>query len=112
MKVSEPHALLGQTVEIRRTDLSSIATYIGEAQVIGDNHEEIGAFGGHGGMIQPEVKDLHTRPAASGREGREGYLSDGSGQSLPRTMAIGNRLVARGIGTMGEGGPARLAPIR
>lgn len=45
MKVCETYASIeSKTIDIWRADFSSEAAYIGEAQVIGDDDEEVGTF--------------------------------------------------------------------
>lgn len=41
MEVSEPQAVLREFVDVWCSDLASIAAYIREAQVIGENDEKI-----------------------------------------------------------------------
>jgi hypothetical protein len=45
MKIGKPETFLGDLVNIRSTDLAAKAAHIREAEVIGDNDEEVGAFG-------------------------------------------------------------------
>lgn len=44
MEVREPHALLGYFVNVGRANLAAEAANVGEAQIIGDDDEKVGAF--------------------------------------------------------------------
>lgn len=44
MEVREPHALLRDFVNVGRANLAAEAANVGEAQVIGDDDEKVGAF--------------------------------------------------------------------
>jgi hypothetical protein len=44
MKIGKPQSFLGDSVNIWSANLSAKTAYIREAEVVGDNDEEVGAF--------------------------------------------------------------------
>lgn len=56
VKVCKANALLGQTVEVGSANLSAKATNVREAQIVGDDYEEVGAFRSHDVRYGQETK--------------------------------------------------------
>lgn len=44
MKIGKPESFLGYLVDIWSADLAAKAAHVREAEVIGDNDEEVGSF--------------------------------------------------------------------
>ena len=42
VEIGEAHPLLGELIEVRRSDLAPKASHIAEAQIVRHNHQEIG----------------------------------------------------------------------
>lgn len=47
MEISKAQSLLCDPVNVGSADLAAEAAHIGEAEIIGDDDEEVGAFVGH-----------------------------------------------------------------
>ena len=52
--VRELHALLGEAVEVRRVDLRAVMTEVSPAEIVGEDHDEIGRALGGGGEGKAE----------------------------------------------------------
>lgn len=61
MEIRKPQTLLGDLVDVRRTDLAAKAAHIGETQVIGDDDEEVGAFTHGQSTNAARIKTLEVR---------------------------------------------------
>lgn len=48
MEISKSQPLLCDLVNVRGTNLATKTTHVGEAQVVSDDHHEVGAFRRHG----------------------------------------------------------------
>ena len=61
MKVGESDSLLRQAVDVRSLDFSSKSANIGEAQVIGDNDQEVGtpSLGRRRCVLPHDIEDTH-----------------------------------------------------
>ena len=47
VEVCESQSLLGDLVDVGGANFTTEATHVGEAEIVSDNDEEIGAFGSH-----------------------------------------------------------------